>query len=408
MVLLSDVFAKNMGYLENLLPKYLARSGVDVHVIAMDLQPYYWIGEPEQTFGNFTEPLAAGTVVTHDGYTLHVLGHHRIAGYMRMVGLGDKLRSIRPDIVQTASVIGWTALDAALYRFFLGYKLFTGCHTTASVFPLANHELPWWNRERLRCLLQRTLPGRFVSRFSQKCYAVTEDCAHIASRYFGVPSEKVRIVYLGVDTEYFYPAVSEGGRMERRLLRQRLGFGEEEIVCIYTGKFMGDKKVHVLAETVEQLRACGQPFRALLIGGGPEREALRRFPSSVILDFMPFFELGPYYRAADIAVWPGNESTSMLDAAACGLPVVISDRVGYRAPVEGNGCIFKGDSVEDLMKVLIELQEPETRKRLGLSGAARMAREFGWEMLAAKRLQDYRSVLPTNEEVTDARETVTS
>ena len=27
--LLSDVFAKNMGYLENILPKYFARLGVD-------------------------------------------------------------------------------------------------------------------------------------------------------------------------------------------------------------------------------------------------------------------------------------------------------------------------------------------------------------------------------------------
>ena len=37
--LLTEVFPRNMGYLENFLPKYLVRLGMDVHVITMDLPP---------------------------------------------------------------------------------------------------------------------------------------------------------------------------------------------------------------------------------------------------------------------------------------------------------------------------------------------------------------------------------
>jgi hypothetical protein len=56
-VFLSDVFARNMGYMENIFPKYLARLGVEVHVIAMDLLPYYWMEKFSETYGGFSEQL---------------------------------------------------------------------------------------------------------------------------------------------------------------------------------------------------------------------------------------------------------------------------------------------------------------------------------------------------------------
>ena len=87
--LLSDVFAKNMGYLENILPKYFARLGVDVHVITMDLPPYYWMNGHKETYAGFADGLQAGAVEVIDGYTLHVLSHAKVAGYMRMVGLRE-------------------------------------------------------------------------------------------------------------------------------------------------------------------------------------------------------------------------------------------------------------------------------------------------------------------------------
>jgi hypothetical protein len=165
--LLSDSFSRNVGYLENMLPKYLARKHLDVHVLSMDLPPYYWLREFADTFKGFLEELRPGTIEKLEGYTLHILPHKRVGGYMRMVGLGKKLRSIRPDIVQTMTAIGWNPLDAALYKQFFGYELFTGAHMTASVFPLARREVPWWNRERLKCTIFRTVPGRLVSLFTR-------------------------------------------------------------------------------------------------------------------------------------------------------------------------------------------------------------------------------------------------
>src|SRR5207253_2244268 len=113
-VLLSEFFCKGMGYLENMLPKYLALLGVDTHVVA------------------------------------------------------------------TETATGWIAFDAALYAPFLGYKLFTGNHHHASVFPLATKKVSKWSAESLDSLLKRTAPGKFIAAFTEKCYAISPDCADIA------------------------------------------------------------------------------------------------------------------------------------------------------------------------------------------------------------------------------------
>lgn len=392
--LLSETFSKRTGYLGNVLPKYMARLGAEVHLITMDLPPYHFMQDFKQTVANYGDPdLTAGSIEPYDGYTLHVIGHSKTLGYPRMKGLGKKLISLRPNVVQAQVAIGWTPLISAFWQPLLGYQLFTGCHMAASMFPLAQKQVPWWSGERLKCALMRSLPGRMASLLTRKCYAVTEDCALVAARYFGVQPHKVEVMYLGVDTEHFYPVSSPQLAEERSGLRRELGFGDHEIVCIYTGKFTDEKKLHLLLGAVERLRSRQMPFRTLFIGDGPHKKVLQASPGSVVLDFMPFTELGRYYRAADIGVWPGNESTSMLDAAACGLPIVISDEVFYRAPVEGNGKVFRKNDAEDLAKTLLGLREPEERQRLGSSGAARMAREFSWESRARQRLRDYEIAL---------------
>ncbi len=393
--LISDVFSKRMGYLENALPKHLAQHGAEVHLITTDLQPYHQLKDFRSTFAGFVEQgeLVAGTIEAYQGFTLHVMPHRESLGYIRTVGLAEKLKSLRPDIVQTMVAIGWNALDSALHQPLLGYRLFTGSHMAASVFALAQKKSSWLDPERLQCLATRALPGRVVSLFTEKCYAATEDCAEIASKFFGVPRKKVEVMYLGVDTDYFFKEDSDAALQERRALRQRLGFADHEIVCIYTGKFTADKKIHLLLESIEELRRRGLPYRAMLIGHGPGGKDITKYPWAVTLGFMPFTELGAYYRAADIGVWPGNESTSMLDAAACGLSMVISDEVFYRAPVEGNGRVFCRDNSQSLAEVLFELRDASLRAELGKFGAGRMARDFSWESIAKRRLRDYERAL---------------
>lgn len=380
-----------MGYLENTLPKHLARLGVETHVVATNLPLDYRQQLANSPHVDLAGPLPPGSVHVNDGYTVHILGHKKVFGYMRMVGLRRKLSSIRPDIVQTLAAIGWIPLDAAIYGNSLGYKLFTGCHMTASVFPLANQDLPWWNKKSLRCLLTRAAPGRFTSLFTEKCYGATSDCADVAVRFFGVSRSKMDICPLGVDTELFTPASDANDFIARLELRRKLGFSESEIICIYTGRFNEDKNPLLLAKAVERLVRDGEPFRGLFIGNGAQFEAIRSCLGCVTHPFVPFRELPKFYRAADVGVWPTQESMSMLDAAACGLPIVANHTMAATERLDGNGLIYKLNDGNDLVRVLLQLRDPQTRKCLGILGARKIAHNFSWESIARRRLRDYKA-----------------
>jgi glycosyltransferase involved in cell wall biosynthesis len=389
-----------MGYLDTLLPKYLARLGVDAHVVTMDLPPYYQMASHREVFGSFqpSAELRPGAIDKLDGYTLHVLGHKETMGYMRMIGMGDKLASIRPDIVQTTAAIGWLPLDAMFWKMKLGYKLFTGNHNAASTFPLAKQRASFLDPEMLRCMMTRYLPGRMVSLFTEQCYGVTKDCAEIAWRFYGVQRRKVKVMHLGVDSDLFYSADenSATATYDRKELRRRLGFDDDEIVCIYTGKLTEEKNAVILGQAIESLRASGRRYRGLFIGAGPQKELIQELHGSITVDFMDYRSLPPYYHAADIAVWPTNESISMLDAAACGLPLIVSDGIVYRDHVEGNGLVYRMNDREDLIRALLSLESAEKRCELGARGAVKMREKFSMDSVASRRLQDYRNALCIN------------
>jgi len=389
-VLLSEMFSENMGYLENMLPKYFARLGIDSHLVAMDLPANYLLSTFEETYGEFAGGLKAGTVKSMDGYTLHVLPHKKIAGYMRMMELRRKLSEIGPDIVQAMTAVGWVPLDAARFSSSLGYKLFTGNHTHASVFPLAQKKFPAWSRKRLQCFLTRTIPGWFISRRIEKCYPIAADCADIAQRFLGVPRRKIAICPLGVDTDIFHPCATADEHRQRAQLRQTLGFCENEIVCIYTGRMTEDKNPLLLARAIAHL---GSPFRGLFAGEGPQAAAIKSTPGCVVRPFVAVTEMGPLLRAADIGVWPTQESMSMLDAAASGLPVVINETMGARERLKDCSLLFKPNDLQDLAAKLMVLTDLETREKLGMSGARQMAKDFSWESVARRRVRDYEAAL---------------
>lgn len=395
MALLSAVFSRNMGYLENFLPKYLARLGADVHVVTLGLPPYHYLKESRKTYRGFAtvKYLSPGVVETIQGFTVHVVPHKRVLGYMQMAGLREKLGSIRPEIVQTTTPIGWIALQAAAAKPLLGYKLFTGNHYHASVFPLAGKKSPPWSKELLRCRLTRTIPGRFVSLFTEKCYAITSDCGDVATRFFGVPREKIDVCPLGVDTEMFRPISGMKDQRDRHELRQSLGFCESEIVCVYTGRFSEDKNPLLLARAIANLAARGEPYRGLFVGNGEQSQEIQSCAGCATHPFVPVDQLGDFYRASDIGVWPAQESTSMLDAAACGLPIVANHTMTAPERLEGNGVSYKLNDLGDLVRVLLELRDAEKRQRLGSFGASKMAREFSWESIARRRLRDYEASL---------------
>jgi glycosyltransferase involved in cell wall biosynthesis len=386
-----ETYSRRSGYLINSLPKRLVRLGHEVHVLTTTLPPYFSMPNYSAVYGDsaLSDTARAGSTELIEGVSVHFLFHRKTAGYTRMKDVSGVLRMISPDVVQSVPAIGWIALQPAAVAFMRGIPFFSGSHTTASVFPLVRTPHLWRRPQHWLEIATRWLPGRLTSLTTEKCYAATTDCAEVATRFFGVQRGKISVLPLGVDTDVFFPAANTAAVQRRRDVREKLGFESADVVCVYSGRFSREKNPALLAEAIAHLRQRGLSVRGLFIGGGPQRMAIQEAATNVVLDFVTHNELGEYYRAADVGVWPAQESISMLDAAACGLPIVVNDTIQARERYEGNGLTYKLGDLDSLVGAIERLVDPQLRRELGSVGARKMTEFYSWEANALVRESDY-------------------
>ena len=71
--LLSYWFPRGMGYIVNMLPRYLARLGVDVHYITMDMPHYFFKNAQENPYANFKQlkTMSPGQEEMYEDFRLH-------------------------------------------------------------------------------------------------------------------------------------------------------------------------------------------------------------------------------------------------------------------------------------------------------------------------------------------------
>ena len=246
--------------------------------------------------------------------------------------------------------------------------------------------------------LTRTLPTSLASMAIEKCYAATPDCMEVATMFYGVPRAKVQLKTLGTNTDLFHPVESDSDQMARGSLRQRLGFSPEDIVCVYTGKFAPEKNPLVLAEAIGILSQTDSRFKGLFVGDGVQKDRISSQRNTTTLPFMTHEILAQHYRAADVAVWPRQESMSMLDAASSGLPVVVSNRMGAPERIDGNGKVYKENNVASLVEVLLSFSNEDQRRAYGTAGRRKMLEGFSWIGIAQSLEADFLHALAKNGE----------
>ena len=242
-------------------------------------------------------------------------------------------------------------------------------------------------------------PSKILVRNYETCYAVTRDASMIAHKMFGVPYHKIKVQTLGVDALLYNNKIDDSVLAKRK----SLGYSNEDIVCIYTGKITDEKKPLLLCKAIEELNKKGLRYKAIFIGAGKEDiiAEIKKFENVQVLNFIPGAELPIHYKMADIAVWPNSISTSMLDAAACAKPVIVSDSVYAYDEVNGNqktkpqiiASFFETENHLDLAEKLEKFKDAQHRKEIGEKAMQYIMDNLSWDKLAEKRLEEYRKVL---------------
>lgn len=166
---------------------------------------------------------------------------------------------------------------------------------------------------------------------------------------------------LGVDVERFHP----------------IPHHNEVPLVLFAGRFLREKGVEELVEASKILRQREVPFRLALAGdvdaGNPlslTRETVQAWAETGLAEwwgFQPHME--KIYAQADVFVFPSYYGEGMpaalMEAVACGLPVVATDLPGCRVAVEDgvNGYLVPIRDVEALANRLEDLLRSEDLRR---------------------------------------------
>jgi glycosyltransferase involved in cell wall biosynthesis len=217
------------------------------------------------------------------------------------------------------------------------------------------------------------------------------------ARSLGVDDNKIRLIPYGVDALRF----SDPSGARRAATRARLGLPEGARVGLFVGRFVERKKPHVVARAFRELAAEDPNFQGLLVGDGPMMPAVREVIGNETrirtLGAVPFSELHEYYAAADVFTLPsvgeGSISLVVLEAAAAGLPLVLTeDSCGQSAVFEAgkNGELVTLDDVRGLAQglraALARQQEFGSRSRTLVEA------HFSWDACARQTVDCYREV----------------
>ncbi len=372
-----------MGYAENYLPKALGKLGHEVHLITSDLQVYATSKNYDAIYKDHLGPKQVEKgVFKKDFFTLHRCSHVMENG-IQIPDLEEKLREIKPDIVYCFEILQPANSVVFALKSELKYKIFCESRRHLSVF-----SPPKSVKAKIKqfSIAQKSKKeNKEVNLF----YPIAKDVKEVITKYYGIPKKKCKIASLAVDTDAFAKKIDNKITSE---LRNSLGYSTTDIVCLYTGRFTNEKDPLTLAKAINFLQEKGETnFKALFVGQGDKNyeEELAKNKGCKVHPFISAQELPLFYQTFDIGVWPKQESTSQLDAAASGMPIIISDKVEDKFRIEGNGLCFKESDFEDLAKKIIALKDEVHRKKLGELGMNKILTHFSWDVLAASKVADF-------------------
>ncbi len=309
-------------------------------------------------------------------YELHKRDGQDWKMYWRLYRL---LRQLRPAILHTRNL---AALDVNILAPLLpGVRHIHGEHGR-DIYDLDG------SNQKYRYL--RRIMRLFVDRF----VTVSRDLESWLEQDVGIPPEKVRQIYNGVDHSRFPP------RQTERQVEFPTGFlaGTDPLVIGTVGRLAAVKDQQLLlrgfASLVARKPELESRLRLVLVGDGPLADELARLAGDLGLEGRVWMtgdrdDVADLLRSLDIFVLPSlgeGISNTILEAMSCGLPVVASAVGGNPELVQhgSTGLLFPpgdAEALDDSLGTLVA--SAPMREQFGAAGRRRVEEQFDWSRTVA-------------------------
>jgi glycosyltransferase involved in cell wall biosynthesis len=220
-----------------------------------------------------------------------------------------------------------------------------------------------------RIIFRHYIDARFTKSMVAGCdaiIAISQELAREIPLEFGIPREKIRTIYNGIDTEKFRPE-------ESPLRKEHPG----NKIILSVSVLQEQKGVQYLIEAMRAIAGKIPKARLMVVGDGTYRKSLQAMSKRLGLSDKVVFagrisnaKLPDYYNLADVFAIPTVRVEGLplieLESMSCARPVVASEIGGIPTVITNreNGILVEPGNVEALSAAIIEVL---TDKRLAAS-----------------------------------------
>lgn len=228
-------------------------------------------------------------------------------------------------------------------------------------------------------------------RINAHCQKVFDQCSGYlcVSNYVGkeiekssnaigpVPKSKVKILYNCIDTELFKTMGDADRAVARQQIYDKYHISQNQYLVIFAGRLSKEKGPDQLLKAVKDM----DNVTVLIVGGllaglnlsDPYQEQIHSLAEElgdrvVFTGYIDQKNLPMYYCAADLAVlpsmWDEPAGLTMIEAMACGTPIITTTSGGIPEYVDDKACVLDRDeklpkNIANAMKKYFNLDEKE-------------------------------------------------
>ncbi len=196
---------------------------------------------------------------------------------------------------------------------------------------------------------------------------------------------EVAPIRMGVNLDYFGPG-------DRGSARKKLGLPETGAIAGFAGRFIPEKGVSDLIEAAARIKG----LRLLLVGDGPAKGDWLARASALGVELttlrLKHDQMADAFRAMDLLCLPSHSTPAwkeqfgrvLVEAMACGTPVLGSDSGAIPEVINAGGRVFPEGDIAGLTAGLKQLLKAPPRK-----AALKRAGEFAWKAVAKDLIRDF-------------------
>lgn len=301
---------------------------------------------------------------------------------LKLENFSEALKTIDPDIFHAHHPIPGISDKTVFYAKKNDYKTVVTYHADSQEDTLLS--------KIAARIYYRTIGKRMIEK-ADKVIATTKSYAEtspVLSKFM----KKVEIIPNGIDVKRFNPKVNGEEIREKYRL-------QEKIVVLGLGRFVPYKGFEYLVRTMQNLN---DDFVLILAGEGILRKNLENLAKKLNLERRVIFtgfikeEKKPkYYAACDVFVLPSISrgeafSITLLEAMACGKPVVATNLAGVNEIARLGGISVSPKDSKELARAIILMSQRKTnvRKQYNL-----IEKKFSWDKVVKKTLKIYESLV---------------